>query len=415
MHDSLTSAPSLLEILTLNPARDVEGRALLENAADQEALDEIRASYETCPYEDSPSRLGHKKPMNMGALAQAKRNFAGMLAVLRHLRELQLGVAAGRELSLADWRRICIAGEVLPRFLFLRHQVLASDSTPSDYYCYKVPTDVSTLFKTVRGVAKVLDYLHDHSKEVAARLPKEMATRLGIPRAKAGAKKGAQRGAKKPVAKPLTSQGLKAFRAAKWTTDDLIWVAEKFDLFVGEKEVCAAPTNMVRAMLDALLDGKNPHDEIELSAHLKQYIGAGASFVQFCDRLDHVYRDLRQFRDKCAKSMQRIHSEFQSISRAQTGRAFAICMTGFDLYLVSERHFLDRCNAAQIELLQAAGCTQAPAALNLDFIDKLIPDNRRLFVLHRVGAQVTHTSDTIEVTLASNDETIAESIPYVPE
>ncbi|MFT5285654.1 MAG: hypothetical protein ACI8TQ_001819 [Planctomycetota bacterium] len=416
MPDVLPNGPSLLEILTLNPARDNEGRALLENAADQKALDEIKASYEKCPYEDSPSRLGHEKPMNMGALEQAKRNFAGMLAVLRHLRELHLQTVGGRELVVADWRRICITGEMLPRFLFLRNHVLGGAEKSEGYYAYIVPSDVSTLFKTVRGVAKVLDYLHENASEVAGRLPKEMATRLGIPRTKAGAKKGAMRGAKKtPVEKPLTSEGMKAFRAAEWTTDDLLWVAEKFDLFVGENEVCAAPTNMVRAMLEAMIDGKNAHEELELSDHLKQLIGTDDSFVRFCDVLDDVYRDLRQFREKCTKSMQRIQAEFQSITRGQSGRAFSICMTGFDHYLIGERHFLDRCRVAQAELLQAARSSQESPALDLNFIDKLLPDNRRVFVLNRVGAHATHTDETIEVTIASEAETVTESIPYVPE
>ena len=34
MADATDTAPSLLDVLTLNPARDVEGRALLESAAD---------------------------------------------------------------------------------------------------------------------------------------------------------------------------------------------------------------------------------------------------------------------------------------------------------------------------------------------------------------------------------------------
>lgn len=415
MPDTARLVPSLLEILTLNPARDAEGRALLESAADQEALDEIRASYRTCGYEDSPSRLDHAKPMNAAALEQAKRNFAGMLAVLRYLREIQLGVVDGRELVADDWRRICISGEMLPRFLYLRRSLADTTAALEDYYAYPIPADVSTLFKTVRGVAKMLDYLHDNASEVAARMPKDMAARLGVSRPKAGPKKTPKRGSKVVASKPLGAEALRAYRAARWTTDDLVWVAEAFDLFVGETEVCAAPTNMVRATLDALIDGRNPHDELDLTDELKELIGDGARFVRFCDVLDRTYRELRRFREKCRHSVERMMHELRSLSQAQRGRALAIYLDDFDRYLIPERRFLEHCRAAQAELLDAAGCTDPPPPLDLDFVDRLVPENRRSLAFQHFSVRVAHTDTTIDVSITTGGQTATESVPYAPD
>ena len=87
-------------------------------------------------------------------------------------------------------------------------------------------------------------------------------------------------------------------------------------------------------------------------------------------------------------------------------------LEGFDQYLVSERRFLELCSETQSTLLEVAGCTAAPPTLDLEFVDALVPDNRRSFARAHFHVRVEHGEGEILVSVQTPEGAVVEAIPY---
>ena len=330
--------------------------------------------------------------MNREALAQVSRHLKGFLALFALLRQRHVEFTGRTELRLPDWHRICLYGEVLPRYLLLRAYEQADPRPPlARYFDHRLPVDAGIVFKTVRGLLRLTNTLRDEPHLVLARLPKQRRVELGLDQVKSRKPKRSSATGRKPIFDK--GEARKAFDQAPFTTDDLLAITEAHALMVGDDEVCAAPTAMIRTTLDVLVAGDREAAAGFEDPQLASALADLAPLNAMCDALGLVYTALDRFRKEAAQTTERLAADLRS---APPGEQNARFDTHLDRYLLAEHRFLASILPQQTAVLTAAGCAETEPPLDLALIDDLVRDHPRRLAEQR-GVRVEHLGSAIRI------------------
>ena len=386
---------SLHQVLVLTRARDAEDRPLLESKSPLIEKAELAEARVTCPFEQSPSRFQHAKPMNQAALEQVRAHFGAFLGLLARLREARAQAVGRDQLLLEDWHRICLQGEVLPRLLLLRHhEGLGADARLARYFDHRLPISVGIVFKTVRGLLRLTNTMRDEPERVLACLHASRRRELGldsVPKRKPKKSKGTGR-------RPTYDRGAAraAVAGAAWTPEDLVHVTEALELMVGDEEVCAAPPGMLTATFAALVDGRRDPRTEAVEREVEAALADPNALDRFTDAIAAVYAELDRYRGAAQAAHDKARADVEHSARS-AGDPAATFDRHLDASLRDERRFLDRLAALQPEVLASAGCSALDPPLDLALVDDLVAVHLRRVAERERGVSVRHLEDGIEV------------------
>jgi hypothetical protein len=403
MLESVPEPAGLAQLLVLTEVLDQDGRPILEGKSPLMSAVERAKALVPCPFEQSPSRFGQAKPMNMAALEQVRANFGDFLALLARLRRLRSELVGGRPLRLLDQHQICMYGEVLPRWMLLRAHVAAGGGL-AQFSARRVPIEVGIVFKTVRGLLRLTRLLLDRPHEVVARLPAQRRRALGldqVPRHRP--KKSTDQAA--PFVYDRAAAG-QACQQAAFTAEDLSTITEEFGLLIGDEEVCAAPPGMITATLAALVDADGRGPAEALSAELEAALADAVGLDRFASTLDRVYADLARLRSQAADLLGPTQRALPALQPDNVPAELR-------RYLLHEREFLARAVVHEGEVLAAAGAPPRPGGLNERLIDRLVDPHPRSMAQRLLGLEVQHRREHTRLRFRTGQEQLLGG-PTIP-
>lgn len=184
--------------------RDEEGRPLSENKAPASLKQGILMELQECPY--AGKRFKHHKPMNVSALRHMYGRWPDILGAFGFLRAHYVPHKKAGEVSVLDFWKTALAASLTPSYLIFRGDHPLADGN--------IPAFVAGLYKASLG-------LYDTAQQMVVRgiLTGEYSENDSI------------------------------------TPDAVLDFAEKTEIILGKKEVCAGPPNLIKNAAKAIIDG----------------------------------------------------------------------------------------------------------------------------------------------------------------
>lgn len=361
--------PSLLRIIDLGSALDENGRSLCESHAHPSVKSTGDPGYVPCPYEASPSRFQHEKPMRQAALRQAQEHLDDLLWILHLMRRLHLSRVGHERPSIRDLQEICMMGEALPRFVRLAAHSKSSDHDLHSFEAFVFSGQVSVTFKSVRGIISIA-----HRILAQPRKMEKVALRDREKRGGDGSPAG---------------QG-----AFEWDAKDLHAIAEDQGLFVGRGEVCAGTPSMIHQALKAIMEGR---DRDTPPDHIQVLFADGDRFSRFTVLMNKLEFARQEFKARCRTALQTMQPARQSPGgMATSNKLFRANLKRLPGYLRGEQVFRKHLARTQTQVLQLFGHGAGGPDCNLAAFDGFIGPNPRTF-MQSCGCQFSREGNEVVI------------------
>lgn len=190
-----------------NWLKDLENRPMGEGKAPESCKEDVAFEMKQCPY--AGSRKKHEKPMNVSALKQMRGVWDDSISLIRLLRDTYLKAhpEVKGQLQLIDIWKITLMASYLPAFLIYRQEGRMMN------HC--IPPVVASVYKMFIGL-------------------------------------------KAPVERMIRDEFLGLAHYEKLTASSIHDYAEMNKSFIGPKEVCGGPENLILEFLEAFMDLDQP-------------------------------------------------------------------------------------------------------------------------------------------------------------